>query len=94
LNKNKIKIQGKTIFNKHLFQAGLWFMSDLCDINGKTIPFQTWRSRGVPISIAYATAKQKQHEINYIQYKPLLLNFNGKEISIDKVRPRKCCMII
>ena len=34
-------------FNNRLFQAGLWFVSDLFYDNDKLIPFNIWMKRGV-----------------------------------------------
>jgi hypothetical protein len=45
-NKN-IKIGGKIIYDRELFQAGMWRCSDLYDSNGNIMPFHVWKSRGV-----------------------------------------------
>ena len=45
-NKN-ICVDGRSLFYKDLFTAGIWYTSDLFQANGETVPFQTWVSRGV-----------------------------------------------
>ena len=46
-NNQEFLIKGKPIFCKELFQAGLWYMYDMYDINEQVIPFNVWQSRGV-----------------------------------------------
>ena len=38
-NNQEFLIKGKPIFCKELFQAGLWYMYDMYDINEQVIPF-------------------------------------------------------
>ena len=45
-NKN-ICVNGRSLFYKDLFTAGIWYISDLFQANGEAVPFQTWVVRGV-----------------------------------------------
>lgn len=45
-NKN-IKIGGRALYNKELFDAGIWHVKDLFDKNNKIIPFAEWNRRGI-----------------------------------------------
>ena len=42
-----VKIGGELVFDDELFSAGLWRFCDLFEQNGKTVPFNVWKSRGV-----------------------------------------------
>ena len=42
-----MKLDGRMIFDKELFSAGLWQISDLFKPGGTAIPFCDWKTRGV-----------------------------------------------
>ena len=46
-NNERVTVDGKVIFVEELFNAGLWYISDLYDSEGKLIAFDVWNSRGV-----------------------------------------------
>ena len=43
-----IKVGGKTLFNKRLFQAGLWTIPDMFN-KGEIIGFNIWKDRGAKL---------------------------------------------
>lgn len=42
-----ICVNGRSLFYKDLFHAGIWYISDLFQAGGEAVPFQTWVERGV-----------------------------------------------
>ena len=46
-NNESVTVDGKTVFVAEFFMAGLWYISDLFDREGKLIDFNMWMRRGV-----------------------------------------------
>lgn len=43
-------VNHKMFYDKELFTAGLWYISDLYNTSGDIIDFDVWKLRGVPVS--------------------------------------------
>lgn len=46
-NNEYVRVNGRTVFFAEFFRAGLWYISDLFDREGRLLDFNTWMRRGV-----------------------------------------------
>ena len=85
-------------YNKSLFQAGLWYIKDIFDKEGKIVSFEIWLKRGVTykhylalrkvISLVEMTVKKKIQELNDISEINIFtgIELSGKRISLSKIK--------
>ena len=88
---NDIKIAGKTLYDEHLFRAGLWTISDLYN-GGNIIPFEVWRNRGATENnrllwggVVNIVRKKNMQVDQYYTSIPCGLRFDNDVSSIQKV---------
>ena len=85
-------------YNKSLFQAGLWYIKDIFDKEGKIVSFEIWLKRGVTykhylawrkvISLVEMTVKKKIQELNNISDINIFtgIELSGKRINLSKIK--------